>query len=78
MRVTEKEALRMLKEAGFEETHRKGSHIKFSRGSQRFIMTAGGWQHTGQLHAKQQKELLEIINNKETTKTNEQHSNSGT
>lgn len=73
MRIKYKEALRMLKENGFEQLHKKGSHIKFGKGELRFIITEGGWKGSGELHSKQTKELLDIINNKETEKTKECH-----
>lgn len=75
MKIKYKDALVLLKDNGFELLHQKGSHMKFGKTSLRFIMTKEGWKGSGILHSKQSKELLEIIEGKETSKTLEEHKN---
>lgn len=73
MRLRYKDAVKLLQDNGFEILHKKGSHIKFGKGALRCMLTEGGWHGSGELHSKQTKEVLGIINNKQTDKTIEEH-----
>lgn len=74
-KLSEKEALHLLKINKFEELSRKGSHVKYGKGIYRFILTSGGYKETGYLHSKQQKELLELLKGNESSKAIERHGN---
>ena len=70
-----KTAIRLLTDNGFELLHRKGSHMKYGKGILRAVITEGGHRGSGELHSKQEKELLRVISGEDNIKHIEQLEN---